>query len=59
MMVTMHEAINKLNDFLAFHIYLGDLESKNLVMKNKTSIYYKIFSMSNFFFFNVFDEEWE
>lgn len=57
MMVTMHEAKNKLNDFLAFHIYLGDLESKNLVMKNKTSIYYKIFSMSNFFFFNVFDEE--
>lgn len=56
-MVTMHEASNKLNDFLAFHIYLGDLESKNLVMKNKTSIYYKIFSMSNFFFFNVFDEE--
>lgn len=57
MMVTMHKASNKLNDFLAFHIYLGDLESKNLVMKNKTSIYYKIFSMSNFFFFNVFDEE--
>lgn len=49
-MVTMHEASNKLNYFLAFHIYLGDLESKNLVMKNKTSIYYKIFSMSNFFF---------
>lgn len=49
-MVTMHEASNKLKDFLAFHIYLGNLESKNLVMKNKTSIYYKIFSMSNYFF---------
>lgn len=50
MMVTMQEASNKLKDFLAFHIYLGYLESKNLVMKNKTSIYYKIFSMSNYFF---------
>lgn len=57
MMVTMHEASNKLKDFLAFHIYLGYLESKNLVMKNKTSIYYKIFSMSNYFFFMFLKNE--